>query len=320
MLTMQVNQLKGLIWGGIVGDALGVPFEFRTRDSFSVTDMVGYGTYDLPPGTWSDDTSMTICTLAHLNEQTDLEDLMQKFVAWTTDDYMTTPSGMFDIGNQTSEALRTWSRSGVAATACGPKSEYANGNGALMRIAPVLSLTYHQPLDVQFQIAERYSSLTHGHMCSIVASFLYLVVLEHLVDGASLKEALATVRDKVQPFFENHAEAQHEYTTHYEVVFQPDFDARARTEIASSGYVVDTFQAMIWCALKYEDFASATMAAVALGEDTDTIASLVGQLKGLELGVEAIPTSWIETTRSHEIINHALTPWVAQWTDEDAKT
>lgn len=213
MLTMQVNQLKGLIWGGIVGDALGVPFEFRTRDSFSVTDMVGYGTYDLPPGTWSDDTSMTLCTLAHLNEQTDLEDLMQKFVAWTTDDYMTTPSGMFDIGNQTSEALRTWSRSGVAATACGPKSEYANGNGALMRIAPVLSLTYHQPLDVQFQIAERYSSLTHGHMRSIVASFLYLVVLEHLVDGMSLKEALSSVRDKGQPFFENHAEAQHEYTT-----------------------------------------------------------------------------------------------------------
>lgn len=74
---------------------------------------------------------------------------------------------------------------------------------------------------------------------------------------------------------------------------------------------------MIWCALKYEDFASATLAAVALGEDTDTIASLVGQLKGLELGVEAIPTNWIETTRSHKIINQALTPWIAQWTDED---
>ncbi|RIM51488.1 ADP-ribosylglycohydrolase family protein [Staphylococcus capitis] len=78
-----------------------MPFEFRTRDSFSVTDMVGYGTYDLPPGTWSDDTSMTLSTLAHLNEQTDLEDLMQKFVAWTTKDYMTTHSGMFDIGKKT---------------------------------------------------------------------------------------------------------------------------------------------------------------------------------------------------------------------------
>ena len=51
------------IIGLVVGDALGVPVEFRRRDTYKVSDMIGYGTYEQPPGTWSDDSSLTLATL-----------------------------------------------------------------------------------------------------------------------------------------------------------------------------------------------------------------------------------------------------------------
>lgn len=58
-----MNKIYDGIMGLVVGDALGVPVEFKKRDTFHVTDMIGYGTYNQPPGTWSDDSSMTLATL-----------------------------------------------------------------------------------------------------------------------------------------------------------------------------------------------------------------------------------------------------------------
>ena len=60
---MRNEELKKAAYGFILGDALGVPFEFKRRDTYECTDMVGFGTHDQPVGTWSDDTSMTLATL-----------------------------------------------------------------------------------------------------------------------------------------------------------------------------------------------------------------------------------------------------------------
>ena len=57
------NQIYNGIMGLIVGDALGVPFEFKQRDTFRCEDMIGNGTYNQPPGTWSDDSSMVFATI-----------------------------------------------------------------------------------------------------------------------------------------------------------------------------------------------------------------------------------------------------------------
>ena len=58
-----MSKLFDAILGLAIGDALGVPYEFKQRGSFICSDMVGYGTHNQPEGTWSDDTSMTIATL-----------------------------------------------------------------------------------------------------------------------------------------------------------------------------------------------------------------------------------------------------------------
>ena len=71
--------------GLVVGDALGVPVEFQDRENLRlnpVKDMRGYGTYNQPPGTWSDDSSMTLALLDSLKKGLDYEDIMDKFLSW----------------------------------------------------------------------------------------------------------------------------------------------------------------------------------------------------------------------------------------------
>lgn len=83
-------QIKSALFGVAVGDALGVPVEFKSRkilDANLVTDMFGYGTYNLPPGTWSDDSSMTFCLTVALTQEFDLNIIGQNFVRWYHENY-----------------------------------------------------------------------------------------------------------------------------------------------------------------------------------------------------------------------------------------
>ena len=61
------DYIKGSIWGLIVGDALGVPVEFKEREALRkhpVTDMMEYGSHHQPKGTWSDDSTSRGCRMA----------------------------------------------------------------------------------------------------------------------------------------------------------------------------------------------------------------------------------------------------------------
>ena len=132
------TMISAVIYGLVVGDALGVPVEFEKRDTYSIIDMVGYGTYNQPPGTWSDDTSLTLALMEHLGEKSDLSILIDKFVSYR-DGYLTPFGYCFDIGIATNEAIERY-LSGISPEVCGGKDERSNGNGALMRISPLVFL------------------------------------------------------------------------------------------------------------------------------------------------------------------------------------
>ncbi|WP_193438514.1 ADP-ribosylglycohydrolase family protein, partial [Streptococcus suis] len=129
------QQAQAVIYGLAIGDAIGVPFEFRERDTFTVKDMVGYGTYNLPAGTWSDDTSLTLALMEHLSEKSKLSDLMDKFVAYRNG-YLTPYGDCFDIGIATNQAIERY-LAGNLPEESGGSGERDNGNGALMRISPL---------------------------------------------------------------------------------------------------------------------------------------------------------------------------------------
>jgi len=76
-----------------------------------------------------------------------------------------------------------------------------------------------------------------------------------------------------------------------------------QVDIKSSGYVVDTLEAAIWCLLNTDNYKDCVLRAVNLGEDTDTVAAVAGGLAGVYYGIGAIPAEWVERIARLEYIS-----------------
>ena len=262
------------LMGLIVGDAMGVPVEFNPRDSFKVTDMTGYGTYDLPAGTWSDDSSMMLATVESIARlsKIDTDDIMKNFVRWVNKGEFTPYGELFDIGRATRNAIQRYVQ-GIPAEQCGGTAEWDNGNGSLMRILP-LAFT-----DCDYETVNAVSSLTHAHEISKAACRVYVYIVRQLLQGKTLEEIYNCFGMK-QSTFER----------------LPILKDLSRDEIKSTGYVVDTLEAALWCNLKSSSYRECILLAVNLGDDTDTVAAVAGGLAGIIYGVggeQGIPEEWI---------------------------
>lgn len=170
------NKLYSSIIGFIIGDALGVPVEFKSRAELKenpVVDMREYGTYNQPKGTWSDDSTMTLCLAESLANRLDYNDICSKFLDWVDNGYMTPHGELFDIGMSTRKAIQNY-WTGVPPLQCGGMSEFDNGNGSLMRVLPLAFYTMGMTLTKKFEIIENISSLTHGHIRSKIACAIYV--------------------------------------------------------------------------------------------------------------------------------------------------
>lgn len=278
-----MSKIYSGIMGLVAGDALGVPVEFNRRDSFHVTDMIGYGTYDLPPGTWSDDSSMTLATVESIGRlgRISTDDIMQNFYRWTDENAFTPYGELFDIGRATREAILRYAW-GTPARKCGCKAEWDNGNGSLMRILP-LAFT-----DCRYQMVNAVSSLTHAHEISLEACRIYISVARKLLRGKPLDEIVKTIKPELPVYGR-----------------LPKLDTLQRDEIKSSGYVVDTLEAALWCNLKSNSYRECVLMAVNLGEDTDTVGAIAGGLAGISYGIggeQGIPEEWINQIARKEWI------------------
>jgi len=292
------NEIFGGIIGLCVADALGVPVEFNDRETLMrapVTDMRGYGTYNQPPGTWSDDTSMTLCLLDSLTSGLDYQDIMQKFLSWYDKAEYTAHGEVFDIGGATHKSIRAFAN-GAEALRCGGTSEYDNGNGSLMRILPLAFYLRKQygnsytNSNEAFDIIHNVSSLTHAHKRSLIACGIYLSVAEALFVSCDIKSGIYSGVSKAKHYYESNSDFAEELH-HYNRIFKDSFASLQQTEVRSSGYVVDTLEAALWCLLNTHSYQSCALKAVNLGGDTDTVAAVAGGLAGLYYA--DIPESWI---------------------------
>lgn len=281
------------LYGGIIGDLLGVPVEFRKRDQFHIKDIIGYGTYNQPPGTWSDDTSLTLCLVENIVEKENIENLMRKFVKYHDEGYWTPFGKMFDIGRTTVEAINKFKK-GVLPEKCGGQSEYDNGNGAIMRISPLAFLLYNNfDFVKKAEIIKQYTEITHAHPRAIVGSIIYTEFLVRLYHNNSFEKSIKEIQEL---FNENFGE-DHVYLKelkHYKRIFNENFLKTPQEEILSDGYVVHTLEAAIWCLGNTTSFKEAVLKAVNLGEDTDTVASVTGSLAGMYYKMDGIPEEWLE--------------------------
>ena len=299
-----LSAIRAALLGHAVGDALGVPVEFSqraTRQANPVTGMLGYGTHHQPPGTWSDDASLTFCLAESLaaHPELDEEDLAERLTQWLEAGYWAAHGKAFDVGIATRQALGRLLR-GDAPASAGGTGEQDNGNGALMRLLPLVFHQTFQPalpatpadLAAQLTLTHRAARLTHGHPRSSLGCWLYLTVARHLLAGAAPAEAYAAMRtdaatllSRAEPPFAVEAAA-------YEAVLNGALPGLTERHVHSSGYVVHTLEAALWCLLTETTYAATVLKAVNLGDDTDTTAAVAGGLAGLAYGEAAIPAEW----------------------------
>lgn len=299
---------KEILFGIAVGDALGVPVEFIGRDPLRqkpVTDMIGYGTYHLPPGTWSDDSSLAFCLAEALTHGFDLNIIADYFQKWLYEKYWTPYGKVFDVGITTQQAIYRF-RSGVSPELAGGFDESENGNGSLMRILPLVLHVRDKPIDERFTITKMVSSITHGHIRSVIACFFYLEFASELLKGEDRFTAYRNVKASVSRYLLSQSVSRAELRS-FDRLLNGDIHERTEDEIQSSGYVVHTLEAGIWCLLTTETYREAVLKAVNLGYDTDTTGAVTGGLAGVLYGFENIPESWVnQLARRRDIDDLAM--------------
>ena len=273
--------LRDAVYGAAVGDALGVPYEFLGRDTFECAGMAAGGAHGQPAGTFSDDTSMMLATCDSINAcgRVDAGDMRRRFESWLHEGAYTPDGTAFDVGNTVATAL---------AEGRGCEGERSNGNGSLMRIAP-LAFTGASDDEVR-----SVSAITHAHRISTESCLFFVKLVRYLVGGNPLEAAIGHSID-------------HRYEGD-KLSFLADVASWPREGVRSGGYVLDTLGAAIWCFANTGNYADCVLAAVNLGSDTDTTACVAGALAGAVYGYDAIPTEWLETLRGKDVIEQCLPP------------
>jgi len=293
------ERLEGGLYGLLIGDALGVPYEFHLAAEIPPAGEIEFEppahfreSYSgLPRGTWSDDGAQALALLASLLDcgQLDLEDFGRRLVAWYDDGYLAVDGYVFDVGLQTSRAIEQL-KNGIPVEKAGPAEERANGNGSLMRVLP-LALWHRGSDEALVADAQRQSLVTHGHVRSQVCCALYCLWARCTLqeNPEPWPKAVKALRAIYRPGSPESAEL--------EGTVRPD-ELRQGT---GGGYVLDCLRSARW-AVEQGSYEQVVKAAIGLGDDTDTTACVAGGLAGVRDGIGAIPERWRKNLRGQELV------------------
>lgn len=303
MLSLHKSRLSGGLSGLLVGDALGVPYEFHHSSALppvaliEMTPPAGFrrAHSGVPPGTWSDDGAQALVLLESLlrRGELDLEDFGAGLVRWYRDGWCTPDGVVFDVGIQTRHALSRI-ESGIPTAEAGPSGERDNGNGALMRVLPLALWHRGDDRELAF-LAARQGLPTHGHVRSMICCALYCLWARIELQGRDgWTEACAALPAHAEALGWPADEVQHVLSW-----------GRSNTP-TGSGYVLDS----LWSAKSAldagTDYASVVRHAIAFGNDTDTTACIAGGIAGIRYGIDGIPAEWKAALRGRELVRDLL--------------
>lgn len=301
---MDVERARAGVWGHLVGDAIGVPYEFSAPNPDRVVEVRQFGTYHQPAGTWSDDGALMLALLDSLTSAGfDPDDQAQRMLAWRDEGTYTPDSdGMFDIGTTTRQALERIRR-GTPSVDAGGTAERDQGNGSLMRILP-LALVGAGADDVLVEHAHMASRVTHGHPVCQAACALYVLVARELLSDAAtppdpaLDRALARLR-AIYGSDGDHPSALEALVSH-----------RATLRRPGGGWVLDSFWSAWGAFASSNTYQQTIERSVRLGHDTDTTAAIAGGLAGLRWGTDpasgGIPADWLAALRGKDLVEELI--------------
>ena len=305
---INLKMINAMTLGVAVADTVGVPVEFKSQETLKrkpVTDMFGFGSHNQPAGTWSDDTSLTIATMESISRQKriDYADLMNNFALWYFEGEFTARGEVFDCWGTTLSAIIKYVRE-IPLEDCGSEESYSNGNGSLMRILPVavyLHRVYGKNFDERaMSVIHEVSALTHAHPRSMVGCGIYFLIAVQLLEGKSIPEAIQIGLSNAEKYYSDSEFV--DKIEKYSRLWREDFANLPEEEIKSTGYVVDTLEAALWCLLNTKDYKSLVLKAVNLGDDTDTVTAVAGGLAGIYYGLEEIPEEWLLKLQNREYL------------------
>lgn len=257
------NKFYGCFFGSIVGDALGMPYEFKKASEITYEPiMQSGGPFNLPKGCWTDDTSMMLCLAKSLIEKQgfDAQHQLLKYLCWYEDGINSATGVCFDIGAQTEEALLQFSFDTTKIVA--DHQKYRAGNGALMRINPI-PLVYGGNSEKLKVVSELSTITTHNNDQCIISSGLCCTLIDLIITCNTHKEVLK----------------------HCFPLDETAFDV--------DGYVYGSLCAAMHCFYTTNSFEDCMEAIIKLGGDTDTNACIAGMLAGAYYGFDSIPKEWI---------------------------
>lgn len=300
------EKYAGGLYGLLIGDALGVPYEFHDAKDippYQEIEMTPPKTFhrshsNISAGTWSDDGAQALCLLDSLITcgKFCLQDFSDKLSAWYQNGYWAINGIVFDIGIQTSRALHAY-LSGLPAEKCGFLCPDGKGNGALMRVLP-LALWHNGSDKDLITDAHNQCLITHGHRCNQVCCALYCLTARYLLKGTDFHTSLQNALDSIRNLYKE----MPEYNQELEWNIRPD----EPWEGNGSGYVVDCLRSAFMIIKRTTSYEAAVKQAIMLGDDTDTTACVTGGLAGILYGYKSIPLKWIDTLKGKSDIDKLL--------------
>lgn len=306
MEKIQQSKIRGGLYGLLIGDALGVPYEFHSENEIppyheiEMTPPKGFSRSHrgVLPGTWSDDGAQALCLLDSLVTcgRFCLKDFSDGLLAWYEEGKWAVDGEVFDVGIQTSEALHAYS-TGFAPEQCGILRPDGKGNGALMRVLPLA--LWHQGTDQELVFAAHDQCLiTHGNPCNQVCCALYCLAARYLMAGQEFVPALAQAVQVLRGIYKEMPDHEREFLWSV----RPDEPWQGN----GLGYVVDCLRSAFMVLLRAKNYEEAVRGAVMLGDDTDTTACVAGGLAGIMFGEEGIPERWRKALRGREAVEELL--------------
>jgi ADP-ribosylglycohydrolase len=233
---------------------------------------------------------------------------MTNFGKWYHNAEYTPTNVMFDIGGTCRKAILNYTAEHKNPLDCGLSDSYSNGNGSLMRIHPFVLFSAAKGKDpFDMTLIYEASALTHGHERSKIGCGIYAIILRFLLTCAD-KNSIRNALEEAKALYENVEEAKH-----YHRLFDEDFEKLPHEEIRSSGYVVDTLEAAVWCVLTTDSYRDCVLKAVNLGEDTDTVAAIAGGLADALYGFDGIPKEWFHKLKQREWIEALCERAAGNW-------
>lgn len=294
--------VKDGVIGLAVGDAMGVPTEYYSREDLlekPVVKMSPKISAGIPKGAWSDDTSLTIATIDAITKGgINYTAMADNFVRWFTANQFCSINESFGIGSTTLKSLVRYTQRLEESYECGGDTIEDNGNGSIMRILPIAYyFVARKDTDKRiFEVVKRTSSITHAHEISICGCYIYVRLVMNLLRGNNKFSALNQVKKIDYSMFSKQT------LNVYKRILMADISSLEIEEIKSTGYIVDTLEAAIWCFLKSNSYKECVLATTNIGGDTDTIGAIAGALAGIFYGYNNIPKDMLADLRKKDYL------------------